>query len=763
MEDIETAKQLFFDGLAQLEKNDFAAAERLFVEALAFAPRSVSVLSNLAIAQFKQKKFVECGLTARRLIAVEARNIDGYDILSSCQKELGQYADALSSCDKIIEIDPTIAEAHSNRAHLLNALSRYPEAIASSKRALAIRPAFADAYLHCGNALQSLERHAEALAAYDQALSVGSDLTHAWFGRGNALWCLRRYDEALAAYDKALAIEPDLAGVWLGRGDALYELKRHDEALAAYDKALSVKPDSAGAWLGRGNVFWSLKRYDEALAAYDKALSVRSDFAGAWLGRGNALTDLKRFDEAFAAYDKAQSIAPDLAGAWLGRGNVLYELKRHDEALAAYDKALSVAPDLAGVWLGRGNVFWSTKRYDQACAAYDKALAIDPDAANAWLGRGNAFFDLKRYDEALAAYGKALAIEPDLAVAWLGRGSVFADLKRFDDAIAAYDKATAMNPDLGEAHVNAAHLRLLLGDTDIGFQKYEYRWATRQQRDRRRNFSQPIWLGDSDISNATILIHAEQGFGDTLMCCRYIPMIGALGARVILEVQPALMSLLRDLQGVSTVIAKGAEIPHFDLHCPMMSLPLAFKTTVDTIPRHVPYLFVATDMIERWRPKLAGTGMKVGIAWAGSPHFIKDADRSVLLKNILPLLAVDGASYFCLQKDLREGDEDILNANPRIVRLDREISDFRDTAAVMMSLDVIISSDTSLANLGGALGGKVWVLLPSIPDWRWSLDRDDTPWYPTATLFRQKKIGDWSTVVKRASDELKKLVARELA
>jgi tetratricopeptide (TPR) repeat protein len=611
--------------------------------------------------------------------------------------------------------------------------------------------------LHRGSALRNLASHDDALAAYDQALSIASDATGAWLGRANIFYDLKRRDDALAAFDKALSIKPDLAGAWLGRGNVLYELRRHDEALAAFDRALALEPALAGAWIGRGHVFWSLKRYDEAGAAYDQALSIAPDAANAWVGRGNVLFDLTRSGEAFAAFDKALSIRPDLAEAWLGRGNALADLKRYGDALAAFDKALSIGPDLAEAWLGRGNAFTDLKRFDDALAAYDRALSIKPHIAEAWLGRGNAFNDLKRFDDALAAYDKALSIKPDTAEAWLGRGSAFTDLKRYDDAFAAYGKATSLKPDLGEAHFNEGLLRLLLGDTTIGFKKYEYRWSVRQQRDTRRNFSQPLWLGDSDIGNKTILIHAEQGLGDTLMCCRYIPMVAALGARVILEVQPALVLLLRSLQGVSTLIAKGEAIPHFDVHCPLMSLPLAFKTTMATIPNHVPYLSVAAEMIARWRSKVAGTRIKVGLAWAGSQRFIKDAERSVLLQNIFPLLAVDGVSYFCLQKDLREGDEATLDANPQIVRLDRDVDDFADTAAIMMSLDLIITSDTAVANLAGALGRKVWVLLPFIPDWRWSLDRDDTLWYPTATLFRQQRSGDWSAVVDRVFGELKKL------
>ena len=346
----------------------------------------------------------------------------------------------------------------------------------------------------------------------------------------------------------------------------------------------------------------------------------------------------------------------------------------------------------------------------------------------------------------LLTYDKALALKPDLAEAWLGRGNVFKDLRRYDEALVAYDKAFALKPDLAEAQCNEALIRLILGDTEYGWKKYEYRWDTKLMRGLKRNFSQPLWLGDSDIKNKTILIHAEQGLGDTLMACRYIPMLASQGAKVIAEVQPPLKSLLKNLDGISLLIAKGETIPHFDVHCPIMSLPLAFKTTMETIPAKVPYLAVPKNIIEKWRPKLNGAEIKVGIAWAGNPNYPQDFDRSILLKNILPILGVKGARYFSLQKDLRHGDKEILDVNSQIVRLDQEINDFEDTAAIMMSLDLVISSDTSIVNLAGALSRPIWVLLSSNPDWRWLLDRSDSPWYPTARLFRQISRGEWSTV-----------------
>jgi tetratricopeptide (TPR) repeat protein len=348
-----------------------------------------------------------------------------------------------------------------------------------------------------------------------------------------------------------------------------------------------------------------------------------------------------------------------------------------------------------------------------------------------------------------------------LAEAWLGRGNVFKDLKRYDDAFTAYDKAIALNPNLAEAHCNAGLTRLTLGDTEHGWKKYEYRWGTKRMRGWERNFSQPLWLGDGDIENRTILIHAEQGLGDTLMACRYAPILASLGARVIAEVQPSLKSLLENLDGISQLVAKGEPIPPFDVHCPIMSLPLAFKTTLQTIPAKVPYLTVSENVIKKWRAKLTGSDIKVGIAWAGNPNHVQDLDRSIPLKNLLPILGVRGTRYFSLQKDFRHGEKQILDINSQIVRLDPEINDFQDTAAIMMSLDLVISCDTSIVHLAGALGKPAWVLLPFNPDWRWLLDRSDSPWYPTAQLFRQTSRGEWSTVIDDVCVELEKRVAKK--
>ena len=506
-----------------------------------------------------------------------------------------------------------------------------------------------------------------------------------------------------------------------------------------------------------GVVSTELNKFEQAEKFFKTSLSINARYPSLYKNYGFFLTRAQQFDKAIEQFNIALRLLPNFALVYSDRGNALEKLQRLDEAIADYNRAIALAPGIFGFYHNRGNAFLGKKQFSQALSDFKRAIELNPNFADAYCGHGDVLAVLKRHEEALAAYEKALALKPDLAEAWLGRGNVFRELKRFDDAFAAYDRALALEPACAQAHYNEGLLRLSLGEMELGWIKCEYRWEVQQFRTGKRNFFQPLWLGDSDIREKIILLHAEQGLGDTLLACRYIPKVAALGAKVILEVQPTLKSLLMGLDGVSMLIGRGDAIPHFDVQCPLMSLPLAFAATIATIPSMVPYITVLKDAVEKWRAKLSTQKLKVGIAWAGNPDFGGDRDRSILLKNILPVTRIDGIEFFSLQKDLREGDEEVLNANPGIVRVDDEINDFRDTAAIMMGLDLLISSDTSVVNLAGALGRPVWVLLSSMPDWRWLLDRNDSPWYPTARLFRQANAGDWTTVVEDVCTALRPL------
>src|SRR6185437_12778168 len=565
------------------------------------------------------------------------------------------------------------------------------------------------------------------------------DLAGAWLGRGNVLYDRKRYDESFAAYDKVISIKPDFEGAWLGRGNVHNQLGRHDEALSAYDKALSIRPGLAEAWLGRGNVYNDLERHDEAFAAYDRALSISPDLAGAWLGRGNVFYGLERHEDALSAYDKALSIDPDLEGAWLGRGNVCNYLKRYDEAFAAFDRALAIKPDLEGAWLGRGNVFYDLRRYDEASVAYDKALMIDPDLEGAWLGRGKIYNDLHQYKEAFYAFDRTLSINPKSAEASLGRGNAYFEQNEYADALSCYEKALESKPDFPDAHWNLALLKLSRGEFEKGWKLYEYRWKTRSVTTPNRDFVQPLWLNDFSVNGKTLLIHAEQGLGDTIQFSRYIELLKVTGAKVVFEVQRPLVSLFKAQNWNYEIVAQGESLPPFDAHCPLMSLPLAFRTTLETVPIGRSYIdSTKIEIPDSIKISADDTRPKIGVAWSGNPNFAKgnDTRRPIPLDRIGTLMS-DKFSWFRLQKDLRDSDKNAIASLTKLNDYSKEFKSFSDTAALLGQLDLVISIDTSIAHLAGAMGKPVWIMLPFHADFRWLQDRSDCPWYPTAKLYRQ--------------------------
>ena len=603
------------------------------------------------------------------------------------------------------------------------------------------------------------------MVAYDAALRIAPDLADGWLGRGHALTDLARYDDALSAYEKALQLKPDLEAAYVGRGNVYLQTKRLAEALAQYEKALSLRPNAAIPRFSRGNVLYRMKRYDEALADYDAALSLDTGLADAWLGAANVHYQAGHFEDAASRYDKALSLKPELADAWLGRGNVFNEVGRYGEALADYDRALTIKPELAAAWLNRGNVFYELKRYDEANLAYDKALEHDPDLASAWLGRGNIFSDLQHYDDALVAYDKALSLEPDLAAAYNSRGFLFQLMMKVDAAIADHDRAVALRPHDAHAHFNRSLALLLVGDFEEGWKEHEWRWKTKQQRPTVRHFPQPLWLGEELLVGKTILLYGEQGLGDSIQFCRYAKLVAELGARVILEVQKPLVQLFSTLAGVTELIEMGNPLPAFDYQCPLMSLPLAFRTTPTTIPNEVPYIYCEQRKSEHWKRKLGDWRKpRVGLVWAGGfrptqPHVWRVSERKNVPFAKLANLRDANVEFYSLQKGAHAQAEltELTNKKwegPRIVDFTNELDDFADTAALMDNLDLIVTVDTSTSHLAGALGKPVWILNRFDSDWRYPPGRCDTPWYPTAKIFRQTRPNDWDDVIWRVRQHL---------
>jgi hypothetical protein len=391
------------------------------------------------------------------------------------------------------------------------------------------------------------------------------------------------------------------------------------------------------------------------------------------------------------------------------------------------------------------------KRFDDALAACDQALAVRPDYAEALSNRGVTLRELQRFEEAIDSFDRALAARPDYAEALSNRGVTLQELQRLDAAFASYDRAIAVRSDYAEAHWNKALLQLQTGCFRDGWRGYE--WRRKLDSWVARPFAAPEWQGE-DIAGQRLLLYAEQGFGDTIQFARYVPLVAARGARVVLEVQPALKSLLAGLGGVETLVAKGGPLPPFDRQCPLLSLPLRFGASLEAIPATVPYLHAPNDKIDAWQQRLPLDTALVGLVWSGNPAYTRDHDRSIAFAQLAPLLAVPDVRFVSLQKEVRAGDARALQDHPDVIDLRADLKDFVDTAAVIAQLDLIITVDTAVAHLAGAMGKPVWVLLPFLPDFRWLLDRDDSPWYPSARLFRKSATRNWDDVVARVAHEL---------
>ena len=438
-------------------------------------------------------------------------------------------------------------------------------------------------------------------------------------------------------------------------------------------------------------------------------------------------------------------------------GNVLQTQDRLDEAVHCYRKALSLNPRSAPAHGNLGLALQFLGCFEEAAESLERALALDPGIAIAHTNLGNVRQAQGRLAEAVACHELALAIEPMNPEAYSNLGGVLDLQGKLMESMAAYDRALALKPDFAVALFNRSLLRLRRGDFVLGLPDYEHRWHL----NKRRDFREPQWHGEP-LRGARILLYSEQGLGDTVQFLRYVPLVHAAGGQVILEVQPQMRRLAAQLPGAVELICSGEPLPPFNWHCPLMSLPLAFGTTLDTIPAKVPYLAIPQEADAIRALPGEGRGLRAGIAWAGSPAHLRDRFRSIPLELLRPLFGLAGAQFFSLQLGSAATAE-LISVGASVIDLAPKIEDMADTAALIARLDLVIAVDTAVAHLAGALGKPVWVMLPLVPDWRWLLDREDSPWYPTMRLFRQSALGDWTSVVEAVRCALLKEIANNLA
>lgn len=628
----------------------------------------------------------------------------------------------LSEVESALEQDPSSAKANAQRAVLLARMGRTDE----------------------------------ALQCYTKALELQPDYTDVLFNRSNLLRELDRHEEALAGYDHALELEPDDAALLNNRGVTLFMLERYQEALDSYARAIALRPDYADAFTNRGNALQELGLYEEAIDSHERALALAPGHVPALVNLGNALQETGRHEDALRHYEQALSLAPAYAEAYNSRAAALQALHRHEEALVDSDRALGLRPEFPEALGNRGNALAGLGRYSDALTAHEKAFALRPGCVEA-LNVATALADLGRHEESLEYHEKALILKPDYVEALNNRGNTLQALNRHAAAVRSYQRALEVRPGDTQAHWNEGLARLALGDYKGGWPKYEWRWRNPRLGVMEPPLSVPAWTGEESLEGKSILLFQEQGYGDAIQFIRFASMIEAKGGRVTVACHETLLRLFATAPGVKETTAGPLSEFDADFQVSLMSLPLALGVTLRTLPGiSVPYLEADPAETESWQQKFAALDgdRKVGLVWAGNPQFSAAAEKRCPVEALQPLLTAPDVAWISLQKDALNESQKLQRGASEWLPIGEELSDFAATAAAISALDLVITVDTAVAHLAGALGKPVWIMLPYAADWRWLVDRADSPWYPQARLFRQQSAGDWAELTARVRDTL---------
>lgn len=592
-----------------------------------------------------------------------------------------------------------------------------------------------------------------AITLFDKASQIDPDVGMTQVNLGMALMETGEHGRAAEAFGRAIALDADEPGALLGHGVALLALKQWEQAAASLGQALEQQPQNAEAQYNRGNALLELKRFEQALDCYDKALAIQPDHVSALINRAHACLALQRHEEAIRSCQKASALQPDRASCFTLLGDACLAINGHAQALASYDHALALQPGQFAPLANRGIALLKLGRVAEAIHALEQALALHPEHATVRSNLAGALREAERWDEAWAHSQKALQIDPEHPGAHMNRGNVLLDRADLPAARESFAKVVALQPDDADAQWAQGWCDLLMGDWARGLPQLEWRWKKPGFTSPARNFSKPLWLGQEDLRGRTLLLHAEQGLGDTVQFCRYATQLSAMGARVLLEVQAPLRQLASSLSGVAQVIVKGEGfVPPFDFHCPLMSLPMVMGARPE-MAACGPYLHADEALAEAWADRLgARKAPRVGLVWSGNAAHRNDHLRSLSAAALLQAVP-PGIELYSLQKEIRATDMPALQARG-VADLSGEQHNFAQTAALIEQMDLVVSVDTSVAHVAAAMGKPTWILLTKLPDWRWMMDRADTPWYASARLFRQGTWGRWDDVLSQLGQSL---------
>ncbi len=753
-----TTSEAIQTALSHHRAGRLAEAERIYRQVLAADPRHAGALHLLGLVAFQSGNFDAAVKAISQAIRLDGGQPTFHANLGETYRGLGRLDEARACYVQALRLRPDLAEAHNNLGTILQVQGQTAEAIACYEKAIALKPAYADAHNNLGNTHQDLRQWDAAIACYQRAAEVAPSYAKAHFNRGLALRALDRLDEARAALEEAVALQDNYLEARFTLATILQGNQQWAAAEAQYRRALEINPRFAEAYNGLGTLAQAQGKLDQAIGQYAEALRVRPEYPEAYYNWGRALVAQDHLTDAVTRYRQALACKPDFADAQYNLGTVLQKLNRLEEAATSYEQAIRIRPDFGTAHNNLGNVYHALGRSSEAVASFERALSAREDYGEALNNLGNVLQAEGHIAETVEYFERALEHKPGAAEIHNNLGNALVFRGESKKALECYQKCLELAPNFAEGHYNLALLYLSQERFAEGWP--EYFWRLKCEGVPIRPFEQPLWQGEP-LEGRTLLVHAEQGLGDTLQMLRYVPLVQQRGGRVLLEVQPKLVPLVR-CSGFPDVLAGGAELPPFDVQVPILNLPGVFGTTSENMPRNVPYLSADPSLVAAWHDKLAEfEAFNVGIGWQGSRGYSFDRDRSIALARFAPLAAVQRVRLFSLQK--YDGIEQLADVADRFAvhdlgpELDEQTGAFMDTAAVMKNLDLVVTSDTATAHLAGALGVPTWLALPKTPDWRWFLDREDSPWYPTMRLFRQREAGDWPDVFARIAAALDEL------
>ncbi len=673
--------------------------------------------------------------------------------------QAGDLRQAEEKYQLVLEREPHNPDA----LHMLGVISLQMEEIDKASelidKAIESSQGFPELFLTRGDVYAAQEKLSDAISSYQKAIQLKPDLIEAYFNMGNTFYRMEEYNSAISAYESAINIKPDLLDALNNLGLTYHAQRNFTGAISCFNQALEIEPDNADVHNNLGNSLHDAGKANDAIRSYETASRLAPDHFDALYNLGNSYQEKGNFQQAVHYYTLSLGKNPNNPDVYINLGKAYHVQGDIDRAIETYEKAATLNHDTADLYFKMGNAFLDQSRIDEATRCYQKALSLDPEHSETYINLGNVFNSQHYFDKAISCYEKVIKIKPHSAVAYNNLGKLFEDQLDLGKAILYYQYALELEQGYAEAHFNYSTALLLSGNFKEGFNEYEWRFEKIGQKNiYPHDLGKPLWDG-SPFRGKRLLVHAEQGLGDTIQFARYLPLVKARGGTVIFEVREPLHALLETCPGIDQLVIFSFDekcSEPYDLSIPLMSLPNLFGTTPETIPNQEPFIHSTPERINDWRNKIGDTGFKVGIVWTGSPTNTGGHHRSCSLDSFAPLAEIQGVQLFGLQKQeagvkLPERSEFVLINN-----FGSKFKDFADTAAAIENLDLVISIDTAVAHLAGAMGKPVWTLLPFSPDWRWLLNREDSPWYPTMRLFRQPEPGDWDSVFRQVEAELRR-------